>query len=96
MLVMRTSKDPTDPLGKLVSSQHSIGLHHLALAVNPNGLYGIQPRTLLGQHTAHDPHFLSTRWDFSVVRSEPAPDLPKEAPTGVETSSSRTPAFVSP
>jgi hypothetical protein len=31
MLVMRTVEDPTDPFGKLVSTEHSIRLNHLVL-----------------------------------------------------------------
>jgi len=49
MLVMRTAEDPTDPIGKLVSSQQSIGLDHFTLAMNPFGLYSVQPRTPPGQ-----------------------------------------------
>src|SRR5919112_1185332 len=51
-------------------------LRPLALAVYPLGLYGIEPRTLLGQKAAHYPHSAPAVLDFSVVRSEPAPDLP--------------------
>jgi hypothetical protein len=43
MLVMRTVEDPTDPIGKLVSTKQSIRLNHFALAVNPLGLDGIKP-----------------------------------------------------
>jgi hypothetical protein len=35
MLVMRTTENPAYPLGKLVSTKHSLGLDHFALAVNP-------------------------------------------------------------
>src|SRR5215207_7414324 len=83
MLVMRTTKDPADSIGKLVSSQQPIGLNHFSLAVDPLGLYGIQPRTLLGQQTAYDPHSLSALFDLAVMFSQPAPDLPGDVPTGV-------------
>jgi hypothetical protein len=33
MLVMRATKDPTHPIGELVSAQQPIGLDHPALAV---------------------------------------------------------------
>jgi hypothetical protein len=41
MLVMRTTKDPADPLGKLVSSQQPLGFYDLAFSVDPLGLYGV-------------------------------------------------------
>jgi hypothetical protein len=80
---MRTTEDPTDPLGKLVSAQETIGLDHFSLAMNPLGLDGVQPRTLLGQQTAYDPHSFSCVLDFSIVSSEPAPDLFGDMPTCV-------------
>jgi hypothetical protein len=33
MLVLRTTEDPTDPVGELVSAKQTVGLDHLALAV---------------------------------------------------------------
>src|SRR5215204_5409205 len=68
MLVMRTTEDPANPLGKLVSAQQTLGLEHFSLAVNPLGLYGVKPRTLLGHKTkltiltpAFSPLFLTQR-----------------------------------
>src|SRR5215207_11635213 len=82
MLVMRTTKDPTDPIRKLISSQKIVRFHDLALAMNPFGLDGVEPRTLLRKKAAHDPHssFAATLLDLSVVSSEPAPDLPGDMP----------------
>ena len=80
MLVMRTTEDSTDPLGELVSPQQTVGFDHLTLAVDPFGLYSVQPRTLLGQQAAHDPHSALALLDFSVVLSEPAPDLFGDVP----------------
>src|SRR5215218_3629588 len=80
MLVMRTTKDPANSVGELVSSQQSVGFYDLALAVYPLGLYGIEPRTLLGQQAAHYPNSAPALLDFSVVRSEPAPDLFGDVP----------------
>src|SRR5215208_3054112 len=80
---MRTTEDPANPLGKLVGAQQTVGLYHLALAVDPLGLYGIQPRTLLGQKAAYDPHSLPAPFDLAVMRTEPAPDLFGDMPTGV-------------
>ncbi len=44
MLVIRTTEDPTDPVGEFISAQQTLGLDHFALAVNPFGLY--QPDTI--------------------------------------------------
>jgi hypothetical protein len=41
MFVMRTIKDPTIPLGEIVSSQQIVGFDDLALAVDPLGLNGL-------------------------------------------------------
>src|SRR5215218_6677727 len=81
MLVMRTTEDPTDPIRKLISAQKSVRFHHLALAVNPLRLYGVEPRTLLRQQAAHDPYSIAAAlFDFSVMLPEPAPDLPGDMP----------------
>ena len=75
MLLMRTTKDPADPLCKLVRSQQTVRLDDLAFAVDPLGLYGVQPRTPLGQKTTHHPHSTAALLDAAVVFSEPAPYL---------------------
>src|SRR5215210_752144 len=83
MLVMRTTENLTDPVGELVSTEQPVGFCNLALAVNPLGLYGVKPRALLGQKTAHDPHPFAALLDSSVVLSEPAPDLLGDVPGSV-------------
>src|SRR5215207_4726593 len=83
VLVMRTVEDPADPLGQLVSCEQSVGLYNLALAVNPSGLYGVQPRALLGQKAADDPNPKPAPFDLSVMFSEPAPDLLALVPASV-------------
>ena len=83
MIVMRTTKYPAYSVGELVSSQQSVGFDDLALGVYPLRLYGIEPRTLLGQQAAHDPHSALALLDFSVVLSEPAPDLFGDVPARV-------------
>ena len=83
MFVMRTTKDLTYPICKLVSAKHSLGLDHFALAVYPLGFYGVKPRTLLGQKAAYDPHSTATVFDSAVMLAEPAPNLFGEMPTGV-------------
>src|SRR5918994_1637638 len=83
MLVMWTTKYPANSVCELVSSQQSVGFYDLALAMYPLRLYGIEPRTLLGQQAAHDPHSALALLNFSVVRTEPAPDLFGDVPAGV-------------
>ncbi len=83
MLVMRTTENPAYPLGKLVSTQQTVGLDHLTFAVNPFGLDGIQPRALLGQKAAYDPHssyFAGALFDLAVVFSEPASEFAAYVP----------------
>src|SRR5919206_693956 len=75
MLVMRTTEDPTDPIGELIRAQQTLGFDHFALAMNPFGLYGVQPRALLGQKAAYDPHSCATLFDLAVVLAEPASHL---------------------
>src|SRR5215204_3037780 len=83
MLVMRTIENPANPIGEFVSAQQPVGFDYFALAMNPLGLYGVQPRTLLGKKATHDPHTFTALLDFSVVLSEPAPHLFGDMPTRV-------------
>ena len=82
MLVVRTIKDTTNPIGKFVCSKQSIGLYNFSLAVHPLRLDGVQPRALLGQKTAHDPNPFAARFDPSVVFAQPSPHLFGDVPTG--------------
>src|SRR5215217_8632906 len=83
MLVMRTIENLTNSVGEFVSAKQSVGLNHLAFAVYPFGLDGVQPRTLLGQKTTHDPHAFAALFDPAVVLTEPAPDLFGDVPACV-------------
>ena len=83
MLVMRTTENPAYPLGKLVSAKHSVGLYHLALAMHPFGLDRVEPRALLGQKAAHDPHPSPALLDLSVVFPEPSSHLAAYVPGSV-------------
>src|SRR5215210_1304339 len=83
MLVMRTTENLTDPVGELVSAQQTIGLDHLALAVDPFGFYGVQPRALLRQKATYDPHSMSVPFDLAVMSSEPSSELAAYVPGGV-------------
>ena len=72
MLVMRTTKDPTYPICKLVSAKHSLGLDHFALAVYPFGFYGVQPRTPGGQEAGNYAYSTAVFFDLAVVGGDPA------------------------
>ena len=66
MLVMRTAKDPANPIGEFISAQQTIGLDHFALAVDPLRLYGV---------LRHGLSLAKGRWmAFRTVR-EPHPGL---------------------
>jgi hypothetical protein len=68
MLVMRTTEDPANSIGKLISAeQQSLGLRDLAFAVDPLRLYCIEPRALGGQQAANYPHPTATFSDLAIV-----------------------------
>ncbi len=69
MLVMLTAEDPAYPVRKLVGSKQPLRFHELSLAVNPLGLYGVQPRTLLRQEATHEPHSLTALLDSAVTEN---------------------------
>src|SRR5215204_1728924 len=75
MLVMRTTEDPADPLSKLVSAKQSLGLRDLAFAVDPLGLYGVEPRALGGQQARYYPNPLAAGFDLAVVGVDPTSHL---------------------
>src|SRR5215211_2321579 len=83
MLVMRTTENPAYPIGEFVGAKEPVGLDHLALAVNPFGFYGVQPRALLGQKAAYDPHSFAAAFDLAVVLAEPSSDLAAYVPGSV-------------
>src|SRR5215216_4781798 len=83
MIVVRTTKHPAHPLGKLVRPQQTVRLDDLALCVDPLGLYGVKPRTLLRKKTTHDPHALPALLDATIVLSEPSPYLFGDVPRSV-------------
>src|SRR5215211_4666578 len=84
MLVVRTSEGRADSLGQLVGTEQTVGLNYLALAVNPLGLYGVEPRALLGQQAGDDPHpFLLALFESPVMLPDPAPHLAAYVPAGI-------------
>src|SRR5215204_5836466 len=72
MRLMDTAEGATDPVGKLISADQPLGLNYLAFAMNPLGLYRIEPRTFGGQQTRHYPDPAATIFDVAVVGGDPA------------------------
>src|SRR5215207_3679733 len=85
MLVVRTSECRADSLGQLVGSKQPLRLYNLALAVDPLGLYRIEPRALFWQQAAYDPHssFAAAPFNLSVVRGDPLSNLFGDVPACV-------------
>src|SRR5215210_2019114 len=83
MLVMRTLKSSTGSFGQLVGHKQTIGLYDPPFAVNPLGLYRVEPRTLFGQQAAYDPHPFSTPFDAAVVRIDPLSNFVAYVPGSV-------------
>ena len=75
MLFVSTAEDFANSLGELVSTEQPLGLSYLAFAMNPLGLYCIEPRALGGQQTRHYPDPMATGFDTAVVGADPASDL---------------------
>src|SRR5512133_792067 len=73
MLVVRTTEDPADPLGQLMSAEQPLGLDHFAFGVDPLGLYRIEPRALGGQQARHYSYsgLATARFDLAVVGADP-------------------------
>src|SRR5215216_3155973 len=83
MRIMGAAEDPANPIRKLVGTDQLLGLDHFSFAMDPFGLYCVQPWTLLRQQTGNDAHALPAVFDLSVVRSDPAAHLFTRVPTGV-------------
>ncbi len=85
MRLVSAAENLANPICELISAQQTVGLDHFALAVNPFGLYRVQPRALLGQKAAYDPDpgFSTALFNLPVMLAEPAPDLAAYVPTGV-------------
>src|SRR5215207_1325784 len=80
---MRTVEDRADPICQVVSREQPLGLYDLALAVDPLGLHRVEPRALLGQKSAYDPHSTAAVLDCSVVRGDSPSDLFGDVPGSV-------------
>src|SRR5215207_5763493 len=75
MLFVSTAEDFANPLGELISTEQPLSLNYLAFAVNPLGLYCIEPRALGRQQTWHYPDPMAAGFDTAVVGADPASDL---------------------
>src|SRR5688572_23682270 len=83
MLVMRTTEDPADSVGELISAKRSLGLRDLAFAVDPLGLYRIEPRALGGQRARYYPNPQAAGFDLAVVGVDPDSHLMALVPAGI-------------
>src|SRR5215212_1996898 len=83
MLFVGTAEDFANPLGELVSTEQPLGLDYLAFAVDPLGLYCIEPRALGGQQTRHYPNPMTAGFDLAVVGEDPISHPMALVPTSV-------------
>src|SRR3954453_630411 len=72
-----------DAFGQFAGGEQAGGLDHLALAVDPLGLGGIEPGALDGQGAGHDPDAAAAVPPLSVVLADPAADVLAQMPGGV-------------
>src|SRR5829696_1405953 len=75
MLFVSTAEDFANPLGELISTEQPLSLNYLAFAVNPLGLYRVEPGALGGQQTRHYSDSMAAGFDTAVVGADPASDL---------------------
>ncbi len=83
MLFVSAAKDPANPVGKLVSAQQPLGLNYLAFAVDPLGLYRVEPGALDGQQTWNYPDPTVAGFDPAVMDDDPLSYLMALVPTSV-------------
>jgi len=61
-----------DSVGQLLGAKQSVRLDHLALGVNPAGLYRAEPEALDRQVTGDDPRPLAFPLDPTVTLAKPS------------------------
>ena len=83
MLVVRTTEDRADPVCQLVCAEQSLGLRDLAFAVDPLGLYSIEPRALGGQKARYYPNPPAAGFNPAVVGGDPVTHLSALVPACV-------------
>ena len=71
MLFVSAAEDPANPVGKLVSAQQPLGLNYLAFAVDPLGLYCVEPGALDEQQTWNYPDPTLAGFDPAVMDDDP-------------------------
>jgi len=83
MRFVETAETGADPLGDLLRCQQAGGLDNPPLAMHPFRLDRIEPRTLRGQRTDHDPHPRPCPLDRPVVCPDPSSHRRADMPTRV-------------
>ena len=83
MLVVGYVEGSTDAPFTFVGAQQTGWLGHAALAVDPAGLDGIEPRTLGRQEAGDDADAVSPLLYRPVVLPQPVADLLAQMPAGV-------------
>lgn len=83
MRFARAAQGSVDAVSQLVGGQETVGLNHLALAVNPFGFDGIEPGALGRQLAAEEPHALASRFDLLIMGADPGAHGATDVPGGV-------------
>src|SRR5919199_1593183 len=83
MSMVGTVEGGADALDEFGGWQQTSRFDDAALAMDPLGFDGIQPRRLDRQIARHDPHPGAGQFDLAVVATDPGPDLMTDMPGGV-------------
>lgn len=83
MRFIRASKIRTDPLSQFAGRQQASWFNHSALAMDPLGLDGVQPGTLLGQQEGKNAYACTRLLDLLVVLSDPCAHHLAHVPGGM-------------
>src|SRR5262245_29965680 len=80
---MGAAKVSTDAVSDLLGAEQPCGLDNGALAMDPLGFDGIEPRALDGQEAGQEAHPLPLPLDVAVVRTNPGPHALTDVPGGL-------------
>src|SRR5215218_4128682 len=84
MLVVRHPNAEHTRSANSIGTKQTVGFDHFSLGMYPFGLHSVEPRALLGQQTADDPHsLLLALFQSPVAPTAPPSDLPAYVPTCV-------------
>lgn len=83
MRFIGTPEVRTDSFGKLLGRKHPVGFDDMALAVDPFGFNGIEPRTLRGQEEGQDADPLVRLLDLLIVGAYPSAHRLALVPRGI-------------